>query len=406
MSRLRTALLIVGAIAALDVGLAQIAKRMLPQWYSTMPASNPRMASPIYHHGLRPMMDVKTRVGPAVYSLATNSLGMVDAKPRTIDPRGKACRYLVIGDSFTEGFGVGWEKSFAGILAGRWAERGVDLLNAGVVSYSPTIYYRRIRHLIEDQKLQFGAAVVFIDMGDPSDEWRSYDLDAKGDVVPIGHVWQIRPMRDPTWRDQVRFWIQDNWVIAQLVKDLAGKLRKPRKPAAVRPGTVPAPPPLPHRPVAPLPLGEIAVPPPLSGAPVPPPGFVGTLGVENARWSIDPEAWIGWGREGTLVAAERMDRLALLLRQHNIKLTVAVYPWPDQLFAGDRDSAQTRFWREWARTRNAGFIDLFPAFFNGDDALTTIRRYFVPGDFHWNAAGHALVADRVDREIEPRQACR
>ena len=47
-----------------------------------LPASNPRAISPLFHHGLRPMMNVKVRVGPEVYDFATNSLAMVDARPR------------------------------------------------------------------------------------------------------------------------------------------------------------------------------------------------------------------------------------------------------------------------------------------------------------------------------------
>ncbi len=403
MSRWRAAGIVLLVTLAIDVGTAQVAKRYLPQWHSTMPASNPRTISPIYHHGLRPMMDVKTRVGPALYDFATNSLGMVDARPRHIDPQANECRYLIVGDSFTEGFGVGWDKSFVGLLSKRWRINGVDVLNAGVVSYSPTIYYRKVKHLIEDVKLQFGAALVMIDVGDASDEWRSYDLDAAGNVTPIGHVWKIRAMDEPNWRDYVRYWVQDNSVIAQVVKDIRQKLRKPRPPAVAK---EPPPPPVPHRPPIKPPLGEVEVPPPMTGAPKVPPGLTGTLGVENGRWTLDEDAWTSWGRNGLVVAAERMDRLVLLLRQHGIRLTVAVYPWPDQVFAGDQESAQRRFWRDWARSRQVDFVDLFPPFFTDEDRLATVRRYFTPGDFHWNAEGNALIAQRLDQAIEPRRACR
>jgi lysophospholipase L1-like esterase len=402
MGRLKAAAAIVAVTLALDVGLAQIAKRIVPQWHAIMPASNPRMASPIYHHGLRPMMDTKVRAGPTVYRFATNSLGMVDEKPRRIDPRADACRYLVIGGSFTEGYGVGWRESFAGILARRWRINGVDVLNAGVVGYSPTIYYRRIRHLIEDVGLRFGAVLVLIDIGDPSKEWRSYDLDGGGNVTSIGQVWQINPMRDPNWRDYLRFWIQDNSLIARLAKELYGKLRKRPQQA---PGAA-APPPLPHRPPVSPPLGAIEVPRPPDDPPAIPPGHAGTLGVDNARWTVDADAWNAWGRDGLRVSAERMDRLLLLLRAHGIGLTIAVYPWPDQIFAGDADSVQVRYWREWARTRGVDLVDLFPPFFRGDDPLETIRRYFAVGGFHWNAAGHALIAERIDQAVEPRRACR
>lgn len=402
MKSLRAVLLVVLVTLLLDFGLAQIAKRVLPSWHSLTPASNPRSWSPIYHHGLRPLMQVKSRVGPAIYPFNTNSLGMVDATARRIEPNAGACRALVIGDSFTEGFGVGWDKSFAGILAARWREQGVDLLNAGVVSYSPSIYYRRIRQLIEDVGLRVDAVIVFIDMSDVSDEWRSYDLDANDNVIAIGGVSQIPPMREPTRRDRIWFWVQDNSMIANLAKDLYGKLAK--KPAL--PAPPPGPPPVPHRaPVAP-PLGEVALPPAIAPPPPAPPEFDGMINIGNGRWSVDPALWDEYGRDGARVAAERMDRLLLLLRARGIALTVAVYPWPDQIHAGDRDSAQVRFWGEWARTRGVGFIDLFPLFFQDADRLAAIRRYYVKGDFHWNEAGHRLVADAVARAYDPRRFCR
>ena len=58
---------------------------------------------------------------------------------------------LLLGDSFTEGLGLPFEESFAGRLAARLAERDVEVLNAGVVSYSPSIHHRKTQHLIEDR---------------------------------------------------------------------------------------------------------------------------------------------------------------------------------------------------------------------------------------------------------------
>ena len=160
----------------------------------------------------------RMRAGAAVYPFATNALGMVDDKPRRIEPSVAACRYLMIGDAAIEGYGVGWRQSVAGILARRWRVNGVDVLNAGVAGYSPTIHYRRIRHLVEDVGLRFGAVLVFVDASDIGEEWWTYDLDADGNVVAIGPARQMRPMRDPNWRDHLRFWAQDNSVAGKLVK--------------------------------------------------------------------------------------------------------------------------------------------------------------------------------------------
>ena len=40
-------------------------------------------------------------------------------------------------------------------------------------------------------------------------------------------------------------------------------------------------------------------------------------------------------------------------------------------------------------------INLFPAFIGAEDPASTIKRWFIDGDNHWNEAGHREVADRL-----------
>ena len=84
-------------------------------------------------------------------------------------------RILLIGDSFTEGIGQPFENTFAGLLAQEGAKRAnkVEFLNAGVASYSPTIYYAKIKYLL-DKGLQFDEVVLLSDSSDVEDEASSY----------------------------------------------------------------------------------------------------------------------------------------------------------------------------------------------------------------------------------------
>jgi hypothetical protein len=94
-----------------------------------------------------------------------------------------------------------------------------------------------------------------------------------------------------------------------------------------------------------------------------------------------------------------MDALQALLVRHGIGLTVAVYPWPDHVLLGDRDSRQASFWRAWAAEKGAGFIDYFPLFVGVGDPRETVRLDFIPGDIHWNEAGHRIVAETLVRHL-------
>jgi hypothetical protein len=82
-----------------------------------------------------------------------------------------------------------------------------------------------------------------------------------------------------------------------------------------------------------------------------------------------------------------------------IGLTVAVYPWPDQVLLGDRDSIQAAYWRAWAAENKTGFLDYFPLFVGVGDPRETVRRDFIAGDIHWNEAGHRVIADLLVQHL-------
>ena len=132
---------------------------------------SPRVRSAIHSHGLAPNFDGDDRWGSARYRFVTNSLGFRDAVVRDVPLTAATRRVLLIGDSFTEGIGVPFEQSFAGLLHAGGQQRAdrIEFLNAGVVSYAPTIYYKKIKHWL-DQGLRFDEVIVFSDISDVADE--------------------------------------------------------------------------------------------------------------------------------------------------------------------------------------------------------------------------------------------
>ncbi len=76
------------------------------------------------------------------YRVRTNSLRFKDASVRDSPLSTPNRRILLLGDSFTEGLGLPFEQTFAGLLyeAGRTLPQPIETLNAGVTSYSPTLY--------------------------------------------------------------------------------------------------------------------------------------------------------------------------------------------------------------------------------------------------------------------------
>lgn len=120
-------------------------------------------------------------------------------------------------------------------------------------------------------------------------------------------------------------------------------------------------------------------------------------------WTVDDALYEAWGRRGLEAMASRMDRMLALLRARGVRLTVVVYPWPDQVLAGDRESRHASFWRAWSEERAVRFVDLFPDFIGDRPAENrrAVDRYFIPGDVHFNRAGNRYFAELLIERLGP-----
>lgn len=364
---IRAALLGVLVFLAADVLLAQLVKRFWTPWAGPASQRRIRVAAPPYHHDLGRRLDVVTNWGPLRHPLRTNSLGFKDAVPREVPLADPRYRLLLIGDSFTEGVGLPYESTFAGRIAEALAPRGVEVLNAGVVSYSPTIYYRKVKYLLEEVGLAFDHVVVFLDISDIQDEALFYDLDADERVtfdLESAPPWAHDLFRfldsgsldhgETAWGRRWKEWLRQNSVTIRLVSHLRENQRR-------------AHPDRDH--------------------------LLPRTGLERALWTTDEGVFEAYGRRGLRRASERMGRLQELLATHDVALTIVVYPWPDQILRDSPASRQVRFWREWAASRGVAFVDLFEPFFSqASEPESVMSRYYVPADVHFNVRGHELVA--------------
>ena len=106
-----------------------------------------------------------------------------------------------------------------------------------------------------------------------------------------------------------------------------------------------------------------------------------------------------FGRRGLEKARVNLRRLLDLLRKNDVRMTLVVYPWPDQINAEDHSSRHVVYWRTWSTSMGIPFIDLFPVFLQRDKS-DTLSRYFMPGDVHYNEAGHRLMADNFLKRFD------
>ena len=172
-----------GLVLVLVLGLDFVACKLTHLVRSTTTGSG-RVRDPVFHHGLRKDFAWNDSFGPVRFQEISNSLGLRDGERRAISPVGDRPRILLIGDSFTEGVGVPWEETFAGRLQTALKAKGVEVLNAGVASYTPILERIKVRHLYEVEGLRFGRLVLFLDLSDLKDEL-FYRKDEFGRAQPI-----------------------------------------------------------------------------------------------------------------------------------------------------------------------------------------------------------------------------
>lgn len=364
---LRALLLGVTLTLTADVSLAQIGKLVSNVWDTTRVERAYRVRSEQYHHDLAPNQEAIGLWGIRKYPVYTNSLGFKDRSVLQVPLRAEGPRVLLLGDSFTEGIGVAFEQSYAGILADRLRADGIDVLNAAVASYSPAIYYRKTRHLLEDRRLTFDEVVVFLDISDIHDEAAFYAFDDRDRVVSVSREPEHLISAGTGRGSDLGMLLQNNSVLARGIWMISRMLteEQPAYGACRR-------------------MDDAAV--------------RAMTNLERSLWTIRPEVFERYGRRGLELAQANMERLYRLLRKAGKRLTVVVYPWPDQIMYGDRESRQVVAWREWARTHEVQFISLFPVFTESEEPRRVLERYFIPCDMHLNEAGHRVFADAFLRQ--------
>jgi hypothetical protein len=325
---------------ALDyVLLATVFSDLKRHWADAATAYTQSYISSPLHHDLAPNVSSERAWGDIVYHFQTDRYGFRTGRCAPGEGEKSWPAIFVVGDSFTEGIGTSYEKSFVGLMACDAAKHGRTVWNLGVTSYSPLIYYRKLLAAHDRLGIKPAEIYVFVDISDIDDEANVYRVKADGTIgmAPFHH-----------WFDVGQF-LLGNFATFRLAYDLY--LRSPFSTA-------------------------------------------GSLGRERAAWSVDPAAFEAWGRRGLALADGNMDKIAGLCREWKCALTVVVYPWPDNVKAGNPNSIQVTHWREWAASRGVRFIDGFAPFFH-EPADVAISKYFIRGDVHFSERGNRLLFDEV-----------
>jgi hypothetical protein len=325
-----------------------------------------RCKHPYYHHDLKPNQSaITTWNGKDDYTFFTNSLGFRDQNCREIVLHSDKRRILLIGDSHTEGVGVTYEDSFAGRLASAVDTTKIEILNAGVVGYSPKLYYNKVKYLIEHVGLRFDKLFVFLDISDIQNEL----------------VYEKFFPKQESWSSQlftnVNTFYKNNSFFCHSISNLLSQRKKKsfyekRNQLTENQAT------------------DLYY------------TFFDHFGDDEllqteafhtiGSWYLDKRLFNRWGRKGLILEKWYMDKLAELCDKNQIELFVSIHPWPIQIVAGDWNSIQVQFWQKFAYDYDVQLINFFDVLHKELKNGNIIKMYYLEKDVHFNAIGHKMIA--------------
>jgi hypothetical protein len=313
----------------------------------------------IYHHDLKKNLSQVQYWGNLTHKLCTNSFGFKSSCDNIINK--KYYDIVFIGDSFTEGIGLAYEDTFVGLFADSYPE--LSVANMGVASYSPAIYRSKIQYYLETAKMKFNHVFVFIDISDIQDEAFSYERLIDNRVVTQAQAQQGQSPEDSV-TGRIKQYLYDKTPVFHLLLKTLYRLNDKN-----------------------------------------------TGGLENglamaAEWTYNPQSK-GFGNKGIQFgidnAIHHMEELHKMLQERNIKLSIGIYPWPNQLKYDVVNNKQAKIWRDFCVEKCSYFINTMPAFFkylqsNGE--VKTYQDLYFYGDVHFNNNGNRIVFEEIKKNFQ------
>jgi hypothetical protein len=294
--------------------------------------------------------------------------------------KSKVRRVLLMGDSFTEAVGMSFEQSFAGLLYQAGGDRldRIDFLNAGVQSYSPVIYYKKIKFLLR-QGLQFDEVVVFSDMSDVLDEAKTYFC-IDEDPRYLAYCDPKDIIRPPDVVHRLKRHLQNNFVVTDefffMIKRELRRLRGKDVSLAI--------------PSKDELKDEVL--------------YKSKKILWDREEPVDAMVdakYAPLGIEGGIARSlQNMQKLSDLLGERGIPLTIVVYPWPVHLAHNYRESRQVAIWQDFCVKNCKRFINLFPTLFVEKRAHEDwYEQLFIEGDVHFSAEGNKVLFRELSKYL-------
>ena len=332
-------------------GLTVLRKLEVPGAFKSY---NLRVHHPFFHHGLTPNYNGFDEWG-VPYRYCTDSRGFRSscsdslAKQRSFD-------FALMGDSMIEGLGVDYDLTIPGILGSRLNK---STLNFSVSSYSPSIHLAKYQYFLQSDH-KFRNILIFLDISDLEDEYKHYTTLTSGQVVNSNGT-----SPEVSGSAAIKNYLKQVFpILASGISGIKTMWKSAR-----------------------------------AGKQVAPSGLEHDRKSARAGWTYltkDDSDLAASVRSGLIKIEGAIKEISSIASREQSNVYVILYPWPHQIAFDPRPLEFERWAKQTLESKNTTVINLFPLFEKelkryGTEAV--IEKYYIRGDTHFNAAGHALIAD-------------
>ena len=262
-----------------------------------------------------------------------------------------------IGDSFTEAVGIDFEKSFVGIISSNLPSK--KIANLAVSSYSTSIYYAKINHLLKNN-YKFKEIIVFVDIGDIVDDTVCYKLDREIVVRRKEFEGCFSPIF--TAKEKINKFFKSQFRLSyELYSQVKIRLIKNQ-------------------------LLSYSV-------------TDNQINNRRSDWlhNYKPENYNNYSYdEAKDILIFNMEKLAKLLRKNNTNLSVAVYPWPGTLKYNIENNDYLNMWQKFCSSNCKNFYNFLNPFYSlleKEDFPNVIKKVYIQNDTHFSEEGNKIIAD-------------
>ncbi len=254
-----------------------------------------------------------------------------------------------IGDSFTEGVGLNYRDTFVGRIANDFKK--LKIANLGVVSYSPSIYYTKLKYLLENN-YKFERVIIYFDISDIYDDNKKYNFENN-------KIFRKKSKTLSSFQKSLKSAFP---FLAYSTKALKNKISYKQKSVKKC-------------------------------------GYLDYCH-EKSSWTFNNEFF---GADEINKSLDFMEMTYNLLDKNNIKMSVGIYPWPAQIIFDNRQSKIVNLMSNFCKNKCEFFFNNFPDFFdelNLYDKERLISKYYIKGDVHFNSSGNEKIYRNFIRIFE------